>query len=98
VGQVTLVGDAAHLIPPFHGQGSSMALEDVLQLARSLSQQGLTAAALRGYEEARPPRNTRVQKFEFENPFTFVYEDPEYERYLMGITFDPLVPSGLSAV
>lgn len=98
VGRVTLVGDAAHLIPPIHGQGSSMAFEDVLQLARSLSQGGLTADALRNYEQARTPRVTRVQKFEFENPTTMVYEDPEYEQYLMGINFEPLAPTDMAAV
>jgi 2-polyprenyl-6-methoxyphenol hydroxylase-like FAD-dependent oxidoreductase len=98
VGRVTLVGDAAHLIPPFQAQGTSMAFEDVLQLGRNLSQGGLTAAALRSYEQARTPRITRVQNFELENPRTPAFEDPEYEQYLMGITFDPLVPSDMAAV
>ena len=55
-GRVTLLGDAAHPMLPFLGQGVSMAIEDGIVLARAIAQHGATAAALVCYETARRPR------------------------------------------
>jgi salicylate hydroxylase len=62
-GPVTLLGDAAHPMFPFFGQGAAQALEDAAVLARCLAQ-GLDdpAAALNRYEELRIPRTTRIQQ------------------------------------
>jgi len=62
-GRVTLLGDAAHPMMPFLGQGACQALEDAMVLGRSLAR--LPAAigveqALRDYEARRVPRANAV--------------------------------------
>jgi len=55
-GPVTLLGDAAHPMLPFLGQGAGMVIEDALVLARSLSLGGPLGEALQRYEQARQGR------------------------------------------
>ena len=49
-GRLTMVGDAAHVLPPNLGQGTSMALEDAYQLGAAVRRHGLSEAAFRDYE------------------------------------------------
>jgi salicylate hydroxylase len=56
VGPVVLLGDAAHPMLPFLGQGAGMVIEDAMVLARAISDSGNLPDALRRYEEARRPR------------------------------------------
>jgi salicylate hydroxylase len=58
--RVTLLGDAAHPMTPFLGQGAAMAIEDAAILARAISAEGAAPAALTRYETARRERTTRV--------------------------------------
>jgi salicylate hydroxylase len=62
-GGVTLLGDAAHAMLPFFGQGAAQAIEDAVALAECLrgADAGSAPAALRRYEALRRPRATRVQ-------------------------------------
>lgn len=54
---VTLLGDAAHLMPP-SGDGANLAMFDAAELARAIVEHpGDTEAALTAYEEAMFPRN-----------------------------------------
>ena len=63
LGPVTLLGDAAHPMFPFYGQGAAQAIEDAAALARFLSEESEDPiAALRRYEAARIPRTTRLQE------------------------------------
>jgi 2-polyprenyl-6-methoxyphenol hydroxylase-like FAD-dependent oxidoreductase len=55
-GRLTLVGDAAHPMTPFLGQGACQALEDAVVLGRCLAGAGDARAALREYERQRRPR------------------------------------------
>jgi salicylate hydroxylase len=60
-GPVTLLGDAAHAMPPFLAQGAAQAIEDAVVLANCLKGAGDIPAALRRYEALRRPRTARVQ-------------------------------------
>ncbi len=59
-GRAALLGDAAHPILPFLGQGAGMAIEDGMILARSFEAASDWPEALRRYEAARKPRVDEV--------------------------------------
>jgi 2-polyprenyl-6-methoxyphenol hydroxylase-like FAD-dependent oxidoreductase len=58
----TLVGDAAHPMLPFLGQGVGQALEDAVALADALAADWNITTALRSYEQARAPHTAKVVK------------------------------------
>jgi salicylate hydroxylase len=61
-GCVTLMGDAAHPMLPYLGQGACMAVEDAYALARALERETQSVGqALQAYEAERRPRASRVQ-------------------------------------
>jgi salicylate hydroxylase len=60
VGRATLLGDAAHPMTPFLGQGAVMALEDAVVLARAFVAADSLPEALQRYENARKDRTTFV--------------------------------------
>ncbi len=60
---MTLIGDAAHLMPPYTGEGVNLAMQDALELAESLGRSENTAAAIAAYEtrmRARAGREIRA--------------------------------------
>jgi len=60
--RLTLMGDAAHPMLPFLGQGAACAIEDGYVLARELARSPEDhAAALQRYEALRIPRASRIQ-------------------------------------
>jgi salicylate hydroxylase len=78
VGRVTMLGDAAHPMTPFLGQGACMAIEDGLILGRAFADASTLSEALTRYEQARKPRGTMVQLASREEGQTL--QDPSKKR------------------
>lgn len=60
-GRVGMLGDAAHPMVPFLGQGACMAIEDGLLLGRAFAAADSVDEALKRYEAARRIRGNNVQ-------------------------------------
>lgn len=66
--RVVLVGDAAHSIVPFHGQGMNLAMESARALARCLAEQpDDVAAAFRAFEAERKPSADAIADMALDN-------------------------------
>jgi 2-polyprenyl-6-methoxyphenol hydroxylase-like FAD-dependent oxidoreductase len=53
---VTLIGDAAHVTPPFLGEGVNIAMKDSVVLSRKLKEFGISQKAIEEYEKDMFPR------------------------------------------
>ncbi|AOR79573.1 FAD-dependent monooxygenase [Novosphingobium resinovorum] len=60
-GCITLLGDAAHAMTPFLGQGASCAIEDAVVLSRAMEGSDTVAEAIERYERARIEHATFIQ-------------------------------------
>ncbi|MEA5364290.1 FAD-dependent oxidoreductase [Amycolatopsis sp., V23-08] len=61
-GRIALLGDAAHAMPPFLGQGGCQALEDAVVLAHSVSTEDTVPKALERYDRERRQRSQKVAR------------------------------------
>jgi kynurenine 3-monooxygenase len=66
-GRAVLLGDAAHAMVPFHGQGMNCAFEDCVALARHLLEQDSLAQAFAAFEAERKPNAEAIQQMALEN-------------------------------
>ncbi len=65
--RAVLVGDAAHAMVPFHGQGMNCAFEDCVALADALEHSDDADAAFAAYERLRAPNALAIQTMALEN-------------------------------
>ncbi|MBF6025537.1 FAD-dependent oxidoreductase [Lysobacter niastensis] len=65
--RAVLVGDAAHAMVPFHGQGMNCAFEDCVALAEHLDRQPDRAAAFAAFQAERLPNARAIQAMALEN-------------------------------
>ncbi|MDX2147054.1 MAG: FAD-dependent monooxygenase [Planctomycetota bacterium] len=67
-GKLVLLGDAAHAIVPFYGQGMNCAFEDCLELERCLHEySGDQRAALEAFQARRKPNADAIADMALEN-------------------------------
>ncbi len=66
-GDAVLLGDAAHAMVPFHGQGMNCAFEDCVALADHLDRAPTLAGAFAAFEAERKPNAEAIQRMALEN-------------------------------
>ena len=67
-GRVALVGDAAHAIVPFYGQGANAAMEDCIEIVRCLDATGGNwPTALAEYQKRRKPNADAIANYALQN-------------------------------
>jgi len=67
-GKAALIGDAAHAIVPFYGQGMNCGFEDVVELDRCLAETGDDwSTALPRYAERRRPNSDAIAELALDN-------------------------------
>lgn len=78
-GRAVLLGDAAHAMVPFHGQGMNCAFEDCVSLAGHL-QSGDFEHAFAAFQQERKPNAAAIQQMALENyrEMRDRVDDPDY--------------------
>ena len=59
--KVTLIGDSAHAMTPFLGQGAAMSIEDAIVFVRALDSAKTVSEGLQKYQNARLERTSYIQ-------------------------------------
>ena len=79
-GDAVLLGDAAHAMVPFHGQGMNCAFEDCVALADCIEGRGDPAAAFAAFEADRKPNASAIQDMALENYIEMrdLVDDPDF--------------------
>ncbi len=65
--RAVLLGDAAHAMVPFHGQGMNCAFEDCVALAEQLERHDDRAEAFAAFARERQPNARAIQEMALEN-------------------------------
>jgi kynurenine 3-monooxygenase len=79
--ELLLIGDAAHAITPFHGQGMNCAFEDCAQLAPLLANDSDLAAVFSRFEQLRRPNTDAIAHMAIENYLEMrdTVRDPKFQ-------------------
>lgn len=79
-GDAVLLGDAAHAMVPFHGQGMNCAFEDCVALADCIQSHAGLAEAFAAFEAARKPDASAIQDMALENYIEMrdLVDDPDF--------------------
>lgn len=82
-GRAVLLGDAAHAIVPFHGQGMNCGFEDALTLAERVAERGLDdpAALFAAFAADRKPNADAIARMSLHNYLEMRdhVDDPDYK-------------------
>ena len=80
--QLLLLGDAAHAIVPFHGQGMNCAFEDCIELADLLDQNKSIETAFTEFSAKRQPNTAAIATMALENytEMRATVLDPTFQR------------------
>jgi kynurenine 3-monooxygenase len=82
-GNVLLIGDAAHAIVPFHGQGMNAAFEDCTAFDALLDQHDSWDSLFSAFDRVRRPNAEAIARMALENYVEMrdTVRDPRFERY-----------------
>jgi 2-polyprenyl-6-methoxyphenol hydroxylase-like FAD-dependent oxidoreductase len=82
---LTMLGDAAHLMPPFAGEGVNMAMLDALELSQCLLNNDFadTHQAIAAYEKQMRTRASEIAQITMES--TEALHSPKAIEFLMGV-------------
>ncbi|GAB4030255.1 FAD-dependent oxidoreductase [Spirosoma jeollabukense] len=85
VPNLTMLGDAAHLMPPYAGEGVNMAMLDALELSQCLTSEHFSDvhAAIAAYEKQMRARASDIAMITMES--TAALHSPDAISFLMGV-------------
>ena len=83
-GRAVLLGDAAHAIPPFTGQGAALALEDAVVLGRAAAAAADPDEAMRRYQQARHQRASAGLAMSRARAALYFADDPAQQVRALG--------------
>jgi 2-polyprenyl-6-methoxyphenol hydroxylase-like FAD-dependent oxidoreductase len=80
-----MLGDAAHLMPPYAGEGVNMAMLDALELSECLGSENFTdvRSAIEAYEKQMRARASEITEISIES--THVLHSPQGMEFLKNI-------------